>query len=103
MKMNDSNAVAALLMLDVASAKSTLSQLQFHCTAAFKEHQQLRDQLQDLQKVHLYFELMFRRAVRRRADAWLWQSNNFCWWLLTMSCGNHDVCWLHAGSPTSWS
>uniref|UniRef100_A0A383W8T8 Uncharacterized protein n=1 Tax=Tetradesmus obliquus TaxID=3088 RepID=A0A383W8T8_TETOB len=43
------NASVALLMLDIASAKSTLTQLQQTFTAADVEHQRTRSQLQHLQ------------------------------------------------------
>jgi predicted transcriptional regulator len=42
------NASVALLMLDIASAKSTLSQLQQTFTAADAEHQRTKNQLQHL-------------------------------------------------------
>jgi hypothetical protein len=43
------NASVALLMLDIASAKSTLTQLQQTFTAADAEHQRTKNQLQHLQ------------------------------------------------------
>jgi hypothetical protein len=43
------NASVALLMLDIASAKSTLTQLQQTFTAADAEHQRTKSQLQHLQ------------------------------------------------------
>lgn len=45
------NASVALLMLDIASAKSTLAQLQQAYRAANEEHERTKNELHDLKQV----------------------------------------------------